>query len=167
MTSGGTVPISSQTDPNLLTAGCAESVRTSRSWTPEEDEVILRLVDTLGGHHWDQIAASLPNRTARRCRERFRSYLSPSHAQLPWTDSESSFLLRLQRMGTRWKMISGHFPGRTESCIKHHWIQLMRRSAPPIPEDPLRDESVVGCLAPKRTTLFLTPGDLTWLPQIV
>jgi hypothetical protein len=162
------VPVSRQSDPIPSTAGCTESVCISRSWTPREDEVILRLVEKLGDQHWDQIAASLSNRTARRCRERFRNYLAPSPPQTTWTDSENSLLLRLQRqIGTRWKVISGHFPGRTEACVKNHWLQLMRRSAPPIPEDPLTDECVVGCLAPKRPTLFLDPGDLTWLSQIV
>ena len=42
-----------------------------RNWTPEEDELLLNLYQTLG-NKWVEIAESLPGRNRESCRSRYR-----------------------------------------------------------------------------------------------
>lgn len=48
-----------------------------RSWTQEEDELLVSVVKRFGPHKWSLIARYIPNRMGKQCRERWYNHLNP------------------------------------------------------------------------------------------
>lgn len=106
--------------------------RAKHLFTADEDQQIIRLVQTHGLKAWKLIASQIQDRTARQCRERWRNYLSPDVHNAPWTESEDSSLLELEsKLGTQWAKIAGHFEHRTDTNVKNRWILLQRKMKRP------------------------------------
>ena len=100
------------------------------NFTPEEDDLLRSLVAQYGSANWASIAAHMPNRTLRQCRERWRHYLAPNIKNLPWTPAEDTLLLKkVQELGPKWVEISKHFANRTDFNVKNRWLVLVRRQA--------------------------------------
>jgi hypothetical protein len=91
---------------------------------PEEDERLKFLVEIYGTHSWDVIAAGLPGRNVRQCRDRWKHYLSGTTANEPWTPDDDRLLFRkMQEFGPKWTTLSAFFPGRTDTQVKNRWMQ--------------------------------------------
>lgn len=97
------------------------------SWTAEEDQ-ILREKRALYGRKWAKIAAHLPGRQGKQCRERFVNHLDPELKKGEWTDDEEAILIAMhQHHGNRWANISKHLPGRSDNDVKNHWYSTIQR----------------------------------------
>ena len=97
-------------------------------FTPAEDDKLRTLVDTYGTNAWMMIASHLPSRTARQCRERYNTYLSPNVDNSPWTCQEDRLLVRkVLECGSKWSVIRSFFGNRTVNNIKNRWNTVMRR----------------------------------------
>jgi Myb-like DNA-binding domain len=97
------------------------------SWTPEEDQV---LVDKkrLYGRKWTLIAAHLPGRLGKQCRERYVNHLDPVLRKGEWSEEEDSLLISLHTQhGNKWTLISQHLPGRSHNDTKNHWYSTIQR----------------------------------------
>jgi hypothetical protein len=96
-----------------------------RKFTPEEDDVLRRIVARLGSNDWNAVAQQFPNRSPRQCRDRWRNYLSPDVAIGPWSRAdEETLLAKVKEMGPRWALIAQQFPGRTDIGVKNHYISI-------------------------------------------
>ena len=97
-------------------------------FTPEEDQRLIQLVALYGTESWHVIAAHLPPRTSRQCRERYKTYLSPDVDVSPWTRDEDRLLVqKVQQFGCKWAQIRGFFGQRTVNNIKNRWNTVIRR----------------------------------------
>ena len=97
------------------------------SWTAEEDE-ILRAKRHLYGRKWAKIAAHLPGRQGKQCRERFVNHLDPELKKGEWTDDEEAILIAMhEHHGNRWANISKQLPGRSDNDVKNHWYSTIQR----------------------------------------
>jgi Myb-like DNA-binding domain len=97
------------------------------SWTAEEDN-ILRDKRQLYGRKWAKIAAHLPGRQGKQCRERFVNHLDPELKKGEWTDDEEAVLIALhEHHGNRWANISKQLPGRSDNDVKNHWYSTIQR----------------------------------------
>jgi hypothetical protein len=97
--------------------------RRREKFVPEEDARLRQLVSVYGTNSWEVIAAGVPGRNARQCRERWKHYLS-SETQTAWTEDEDRQLyLRMEQIGPRWTILASFFPGRTDIQIKNRWMQ--------------------------------------------
>ena len=89
-------------------------------WTAEEDAVLGALVRELGPSKWSVIAAKLPGRIGKQCRERWTNHLSDEVPRQPRTAltprARSRSRARRARTGEKRRMVGGggcaHLGGR-------------------------------------------------------
>jgi len=88
-------------------------------WKKEEDELLMKLMMTTKPKNWADVAAKVPGRTAKQCRERWSLNLDPTINHDAWTAGEDDLLDRLHaEMGNKWSEIKRFLPGRTENGVK-------------------------------------------------
>lgn len=106
-----------QTDPNYRL-----------KFTPDEDEMLKKLVLHYGENDWSQISNKMKHRSARQCRERYRNYLAPHILNPPWSKEEEELLCQKYReYGPKWAMITKFFSQRSDVNIKNHWASMRNR----------------------------------------
>ena len=105
-----------------------------KSWTEEEDSLLLGLVAEKGVTRWGLIAKTLKtalnlhNRTGKQCRERWHNHLNPNINKDSWTEQEKIKILELHKAyGNRWSKISQHLEGRTDNAVKNFYYSHLRK----------------------------------------
>lgn len=98
------------------------------SWTREEDEEIIKYVQTHGDKDWAKLAIILHGRTGKQCRERYKNHLDQSVKHSQWSKEEDDLLIELHnKFGNKWTKISSFFDGRTDNCIKNRWNSTVKK----------------------------------------
>jgi hypothetical protein len=109
----------------------APPVARRQKFTPHEDALLRSLVAEFDPPNWQVVARSIPGRTARQCRERYRTYLCQEHVPRSWTAMEDDVIERaIAMMGQRWAVIAKLLPGRRCIDVKNRWhrhIALLAR----------------------------------------
>ncbi|KAI9790449.1 MAG: hypothetical protein M1816_005113 [Peltula sp. TS41687] len=97
-------------------------------WSQEEDERLLRLVNSQGAHYWVRISHMLATRSPKQCRERFHQNLKPSLNHKPISPEEGVLIEQLVgEMGKRWAEIARRLHGRSDNAVKNWWNGGMNR----------------------------------------
>jgi hypothetical protein len=98
------------------------------SWTREEDELIISFVAENGTRDWTKLAALLPGRIGKQCRERWRNHLDPDVNREPWSEKEDTILIDMyDKIGSKWVKIAEHLPGRSDNAIKNRWNSTLKK----------------------------------------
>jgi hypothetical protein len=102
--------------------------RVSKRWKSQEDDTLERLSElSAESIDWEAIARQLPGRTAKQCKNRWKTRLAPGIRRDAWTPEEDLRLLSLQaRFGNLWSVLLTHFPGRCYASLKNRWYGTVR-----------------------------------------
>ena len=112
--------------------GTGVSKKVSKKWTEEEQHVLLEAVNQHGSEiiNWADVARSVPGRTGKQCREKWKNDLRPDISKEPWTSREEYILSRAHsEVGNQWSEIAKYLPQRSENSIKNHWNATLRSKA--------------------------------------
>ena len=91
-------------------------------WTPDEDNMILALVQA-NGRKWSLCAAELEGRTGSQVRERYLNHLDPRLTPLePWSEADDNALIGfVHKWGKKWVKIAPHMHGRSTMALRNRW----------------------------------------------
>ena len=114
-------PTSAERQYDLQSYMSAKPVHSKKNaWTPEEDAMLARIIAEQGHGHWTQVAAHLPGRMGRQCRERWFNHLAPEVKKGDWSKEEDELIVAAVREhGTKWSLIQKQLPGRSDNSIKN------------------------------------------------
>lgn len=100
-----------------------------KTFSKEEDARLVEIVNLMGDNFegWNVVAEKMKTRTARQCRERWVSYLSPNIRVEKWTEDEDRILIdKINKIGKKWTEIASYFNGRSGSDIKNRWYSHLK-----------------------------------------
>jgi hypothetical protein len=106
----------------LLTISCA-------AWSNQEDRLLIQAIRQIRGpFRWSNIAALVPRRSAKQCRERYFNHLKPALNRSEWTLVDDALLCHLHgRVGPKWSTIGVLLRGRNNNNTKNRFHYIRRR----------------------------------------
>ncbi|EAY14615.1 Myb-like DNA-binding domain containing protein [Trichomonas vaginalis G3] len=100
-----------------------------KRFSPEEDERLKMLVNTMENVHWKEIAEHMPGRNARQCRDRYNNYLFKEIINKPWTQQEDEVIMNLfELVGPKWSLIAKSLSGRSGNNVKNRWYKFLKKN---------------------------------------
>ncbi|XP_040385775.1 transcription factor MYB3R-1-like isoform X2 [Oryza brachyantha] len=96
---------------------------TKGNWTPEEDAILSRAVQTYKGKNWKKIAECFPDRTDVQCLHRWQKVLNPELVKGPWSKEEDDIIVQMvNKLGPKkWSTIAQALPGRIGKQCRERW----------------------------------------------
>lgn len=96
---------------------------TKGNWTPEEDDILSRAVQTYNGKNWKKIAECFPDRTDVQCLHRWQKVLNPELIKGPWSKEEDDIIVEMvKKYGPKkWSTIAQALPGRIGKQCRERW----------------------------------------------
>lgn len=96
---------------------------------PQEDQKLLRAITQVPKPiKWPEVAALVPQRSGKQCRERYFNHLCAKVKSSEWLPWEDAMLIRMYSLlGSKWSKISRTIPGRTDNSLKNRFHYMRRQ----------------------------------------
>ena len=93
-------------------------------WTPEEDDLLTKLVTSQTHNKWIDIAKHFPNKTASQVSGRWIKALKPDLIKGSWTREEDETIFKfIETHGDKdWSQLAQLLPGRIGKQCRERWI---------------------------------------------
>ncbi|KAL3637724.1 hypothetical protein CASFOL_018172 [Castilleja foliolosa] len=112
-------------------APCCDKANVKRGpWSPDEDHILKSYIQKHGtGGNWIALPQKIGlKRCGKSCRLRWLNYLRPNIKHGGFTEDEDNLICSLYiTIGSRWSIIAGQLPGRTDNDIKNYWNTRLRK----------------------------------------
>lgn len=128
--------LAARNNSQIIMNCCQRKRKSKDKFTREEDEVIIKCVETMKENKetllWTKVASHLSSRTSKQIRERYLYFLNTDINRSPLSSSEFKLLVELVLTNSflpqiPWRKISTFFPGRTDIFLKNQYDQARRR----------------------------------------
>lgn len=94
-------------------------------FSPEEDHLLVKLVELFSPDSWKLIAEQFENKTAKQCRDRWINYANPKLRHGNWDLEEDVLILsKFKELGPKWSQMGILLPDRSSNDIRYRWIKL-------------------------------------------
>lgn len=130
-------------------------------WRPSETALLARLVSKHGARNWSEIAQSIPGRTGKQARERWKNHLDPNLKKSAWSSTEDIIIIDGYRVhGNKWSSIARLIPGRSDNDVKNRFNCAIRSRLNLPPQQPNRKSTKPRGL--RRLSNIFVPQELQW-----
>jgi len=104
-----------------------ESTKKRNKWSPDQDAILVEVVQRNGAKDWNHIASFFPGRNADNVRLRYKYFLQyPQDVRdKPFTAEEDAAILKEAQEGRQWKRV-GQEMGRSCGAVRNRYDVLRR-----------------------------------------
>lgn len=102
--------------------------KAKQRWSDDETSRLEEIVGRYGPQNWSGIAQFIPGRSAKQCRERWRTFCDPEFNKDTWSHADEQLLIDLHAVhGSKWARISPFLDNRSPVAIRNRWVSIQRR----------------------------------------
>lgn len=106
-----------------------KKIPTAGSWTPEEDKLLMSLVEgSTEKKHWQTMAPYFLNKTPQQIMNRWNKVINPSLIKGNWTQEEDAVLTNwVHHHGEKgWTKVASRLPGRIGKQCRERWVNCLK-----------------------------------------